>query len=353
MPLVSKKQEALFYMSLRTISIIVVTLVCIVSALLLIVPEKSSGVTIALEADIPSQTEYWTAYIQEHGAARSYAAFSAWVAPASVSQQHTLAHVIGGALYTVAGIDGLSVCTGEFSYGCYHEFLGQAIHKEGLAIIATLSDICVDALDDQALGCQHGIGHGIAGYLGYDLGALTEALDVCEQLPTDEFANGCSGGVFMEYNLQTLLTEQGAIRAYDKAHGWQYPCDALDGSRHATCYFWQTQWWQSVSMPGYLLYADKATRMGDWCDALPDRHVARECFRGIGNNAPGVLGYDPADVIRVCDSMPASDGIVECRAGAAGALLATVANRPVGYTVCDGLAPEQHEYCVNTATVPH
>lgn len=322
-------------------------------AYVLLVDSPSAKTALDVNADLATQERYWIEAIDARGPQAAYAAFAALIADIPPARQHTLAHVMGGALYKAVGTDGLFVCTSDYAYGCYHEFLGEAIHEGGLPVIGSLSQACESVLKTQSLGCQHGIGHGILGYFGYDQDALAESLTVCESLGDETIAHSCFGGVFMEYNTETLLADQASTRAFDPALGYLYPCSTLDASRRASCYFWQIQWWLALDRQAHPALSERIDRIGERCATLKDEHVARECFRGIGYNLPGEAEYDAAAVRDLCHRLAPAIGPVECAAGAAGSLLANPGSAAIGYTVCDGLSESDRAYCVRTATDPH
>lgn len=339
----------------RILGVALLLCVCGALAFVLLTPiHTNEAVSVSVDDTVSIQSKFWVEHIRERGPVAAYEDFAAWVATSPSPEQHSLAHVMGGALFEAADLDGLKACTSDYSYGCYHEFLGQAIHARGLSVIEVLSEICTDALKTQSLGCQHGIGHGLTGYLGYDLPALTEALSVCEELGVGVIVTGCGGGVFMEYNLQSLLADDGTVRPYDEALGWFYPCEELPDNWRAPCFFWQTQWWQQSSERNdYDSYELHVLAMGERCEVLTDEHAMQECFRGIGYNAPGEVSYVRMVVMRICDILGGTVAVTECRSGAAGTMLANPASKDIGYTVCDGLTEEDHEYCMRTATDPH
>lgn len=305
-----------------------------------------------VNASLSVQEEYWIEDISERGPKEAYAYFESLVSNVEPSRQHTLAHVMGGALYKVLGNDGLSYCTDEYSYGCYHEFLGQAIHEGGIPVIELLSSRCELILKSQSLGCQHGIGHGILGYFGYDFEALVDSLSNCELLGDETVSRSCFGGVFMEYNTETLLSDQARNRAFDPELGYMYPCSSLDKPWQASCYFWQIQWWLALDRSEIPDLDMRVDRIGGRCAVIRDDLARRECFRGIGYNLPGEANYDVEAVSAFCQSIPSLVGKTECAAGAAGSLVANPSSASVGYTVCDALSESERNYCIKTATDP-
>jgi len=341
-------------MTLRLILVfLLLTLSVLFLYFLLIGNFNNREVSLDLDADLATQEQYWIDAINDWGPKEAYSAFAALVSDVTSSRQHTLAHVMGGALYETMGTEGLSYCTDEYSYGCYHEFLGQAIQEGGIPVIEALSSSCELILKSQSLGCQHGIGHGILGYFGYDFDALEDALSTCESLGTETISRSCFGGVFMEYNTQTLLSDQARTRSFEPALGYMYPCSSLAGEWWAPCYFWQIQWWLALEHQEHPELSMLVDKMAERCAMIQNDYVKRECFRGIGYNLPGEAGYDAAVIGALCQRIAYEIGVVECSAGAAGSLLAHPGSASVGYTVCDGLSESDMAYCIRTANDPH
>src|SRR6185436_7584448 len=114
------------------------------------------------------EEQYWKEQIASEGGLSAYRDFSKIVANDPPSSQHRQAHEFGGLLYKVEGIAALSVCDLQFSMGCFHEFLGQAISDQGISVIDTLAHECSKLDQFTQGGCFHGIGHGIQAWLGYE-----------------------------------------------------------------------------------------------------------------------------------------------------------------------------------------
>src|SRR6185436_4304211 len=178
---------------------------------LFIIFHRTSKSVDVKSADYNNIKHKYTQSIKDLGPAKAYEIFKQDVTKiTSPGSQHLLAHVMGTELYTELGLEGLSVCDDSFAFGCYHSFLGTAINQEGLGILNTVDQICNEKKSDAKSGCQHGIGHGIIGYLGYDQAQLLEALKYCEQLTYFGPLAGCGSGVFMEYNLKTMADPSGS-----------------------------------------------------------------------------------------------------------------------------------------------
>jgi len=104
--------------------------------------------------------QLWTKHIMQLGPEAAYEQFKYAYRNHNPNTQHELAHVMGSLFYTTQGTGGVIYCDGAFSYGCYHEFFGQAIHNDGLEVIDFLNKACIEK-NPHAEVCQHGLGHGI------------------------------------------------------------------------------------------------------------------------------------------------------------------------------------------------
>ena len=242
-------------------------------------PAVVTGPTAAREA-------HWQGRVVRVGPEAAYAEFAEAVLPLSLNEQHLNAHAFGGALFEASGLDGISTCDMRFNFGCYHEFLGRAIAKLGLAVVPELNDACMKDVEKSPLSCQHGIGHGIMAAQGYDEVALNKSLTICKDLPGSDTIGGCYGGVFMEYNMQTMLGDQARVRPIHEGDPY-YPCNTLDSAYLPACTFWSPQWWTVVG------YTDSA-KIGALCDGL-DSTLVRDCYQGLGVETPSRAGFDPAN----------------------------------------------------------
>jgi hypothetical protein len=217
----------------------------------------------------------------------------------SYQKQHEQAHLFGGALYSVLGLNGFEICDTKFSYGCYHEFIGRAIVDQDTDVIPKLNKGCI-ALRGGKLACQHGIGHGIVGYIGYAPQDLSEAVKLCNLLPDSDPIGGCYGGLFMEYNLRTMWGADARTREYNPTKPFE-PCDSFSrADERRACIYWQVQWWDQVVAPrDETKTAFK--RMGDLCRESKRLYgVYEECFQGIGNITAFDATFDPLKAVELC-----------------------------------------------------
>lgn len=292
--------------------------------------------------DLDAVAAYWERQIGEEGGGAAYQRYLTWALEADIQAQHALAHTMGGVLYRTLGTDGLSVCDDSFAFGCYHEFLGLAIHYEGLEVVDDLNDACMsDRMSSVA--CQHGIGHGILTYVGYDEAALRDALQKCTTFPGGNAIMGCYGGVFMEYNLRTMLSLDG-VGMRERGEDVYYPCTILDETDRPACYHWLPQWWTATSEQ---TIEDTYAEIGGWCRAVEEARERRQCFEGVGNMAVYWSDYVPDTAVTLCtlatDGEAAADR--HCRSAAAKALFSIPATRPSAFDVCTGLSAPDLAYC--------
>lgn len=292
------------------------------------------------------QQTFWENEIHKLGGAKAYEVFADSVANFPPTMQHQDAHVFGGALFQVEGTPGLSVCDSRFSFGCFHEFLGEAIASLGLTVVTQLDEDCFQTLGPQGLGCQHGIGHGLLAYLGYSNQDLFKALDICKGLPGIDPIGGCYGGVFMEYNLQTMLGTEGRIRKVENGD-MQFPCDSVDTLYKPACYFWQPQWWRQFLRNYGVTDNDAAyAQVGVWCSQAPAAYQ-RDCYEGIGNNIPADANFDGDVARQLCvDSTSDPFDQLYCRSFAADSLFVGGAGaKGDSMALCEGLSASAYQDC--------
>jgi hypothetical protein len=306
--------------------------------------------------DIPNQSDftsdgeaavYWGAQIRRAGGEEAYEDFKQSVEGDDLDSQHSAAHIFGGALYKEEGIAGFAVCDNNFSYGCAHEFLGRAIAEHGIQSVGAFNQNCFDTFgEDGGLTCQHGIGHGVLSFYGYTFENLRQALAVCRDLPYADPIGGCHGGVFMEYNVRTVLGDEAEPRDLNSKDPYE-PCNELDEDYKRPCIYWQPQWWKQTDMLADTSKTHMFTKMGEWCSGLLGNAIlTRTCYEGIGNIVMKESGFDPKSAAVLCDaaSKQNTPGNVFCRAVAANHFKKNI-DIEAGYAVCDALKDTHLKYC--------
>ena len=301
---------------------------------------------------VPTDEDGWEEWIENRGGDRSYEDFAQSVEGLREEEQHLKVHVFGGALYDVEGLRSLSVCDSRFFYGCFHEFTGRATAVGGIGSTKGLNQECIDSLDgSEEEACRHGVGHGIQVFFGYTPNDLLSALDVCANLPENNiYGGGCFGGIFMEYNLRTMLAEDGRVR---DSTDMLRPCNGLPDEYVPACAYWQPQWWRSGPL-SHLEMWEVYGRMGRYCAEMEEQLGANEeqkkmirsmCFGGIGGISAPDAEFNPFLIRKVCD-IAAGTGKeqVLCRANAA----YRMTESPMAHeaeSVCEGLSGLGREYC--------
>lgn len=306
------------------------------------------------------QVSYWNDRIERKGGADAYAEFAKVAESLTYDDRHAKSHAFGSALFSVEGSSGISVCDARFSFGCFHQFLGDAISALGLESIPNLNDACFDALSTSPLSCQHGIGHGALAAIGYDDESLQKALDICESLPGADPIGGCYGGVFMEYNVRTMLAEAATTREYkDNPYA---PCDALAGVFVPACIYWQPQWWMQGPLQGHDM-EESFKEMGSYCRSFVTLHkglplgkeplgkeLSRSCFEGLGNVVAQASNFSPEKARAFCDAAGSnSRERLFCRSIGANHF-GIDANAEAAAEVCSGLTETEQEYCLAYAS---
>lgn len=295
---------------------------------------------------INNSLQYWSDEIKRLGSDRALEEFKKQAQNLNPGQKHNLAHVFGESLFNTLGLKGISVCDDSYDSGCYHSFVGTAIHSQGLNVIPLLNEECIKKRSIQ-VRCQHGIGHGIIADLGYEYKDLVEGLEICDKLPgKDDWINRCVGGIFMEYNFQTMLSQDGKLRTF-KPEDPYYPCPQLKDSFRSSCYYWQARWWNDAISGNPL---EKYRKIGELCNGLSGEEQAR-CFLGFGYTVSYTAKWDVNQSIKICqNSMPSHQAEVLCRAGSADAFYAELDTRSNAPKLCQGLSTEEN-YCYTAGVI--
>lgn len=285
----------------------------------------------------------YTSEIQKLGARDAYLSFAKENNKRPHNKQHEYAHLFGEALYRTEGLSGFSVCDAQFAFGCYHEFIGQAIKENGTGVIASLNEGC-RALRAGYLACQHGIGHGILAHVGYGEETLQEAIALCSALPDGDPIGGCYGGMFMEYNVHTMWGEDAAPRVSESGSPFE-PCSALQSDVRTACLYWQVQWWNQMDMAPNSLEAFK--KMGDLCRTARDKYgVYRECFEGVGNITSVASDFEVPRARELCGSAGATpQEYLWCISVSANHFGQDV-SKEAGTRVCENLRGNDYATCI-------
>ncbi len=259
----------------------------------------AEALPIAMDSGSPNAAMDMHAALRDLGPDAAYRKLLGATASSTESIKHLNGHLFGGALYDVAGLPGFSACGMELNGGCLHEFVARAIQDSGLPIIGTLSEDCIGRFGLMgATACQHGIGHGLVGYLGYTDAALEDSLEACATLTAANPVRGCYGGAFMEFTTRTMA--ENVLLEFSTAAPFSHCAKVSDAFRPA-CYFW-TPTWALESLFGATRDRETYAAVGALCAKAPEAY-ASSCYGGLGYFAPPSAGFDREKTEALCDSV--------------------------------------------------
>lgn len=304
----------------------------------------SHGV-IANEFVIQRERYYWSDLIGKEGSAKAYQEFKEKYFQEYQFGIHYFAHVFGEALYLKEGENGVTTCDSTFAYGCFMGFMISAIKDEGIDIVYSLNDVCVEENGSSETGCRHGIGHGMLQYLGND--QLEKTLNICSSLQ-EVSPLGCTQGVFMEYNRPSIMNPSKAFLSVRKLENdtlLHEPCASLPKKYLVSCYYEQSQWWVSVLNNDYQ-------KIGLLCNNLSSELVKKSCFMGVGTVVSQMTRYNPKKTIAACNLMPTSLGNIACRSAAAWVFTVNPKYEEKYSLMCEGLNSSDKELCLKDSISP-
>ena len=294
-------------------------------------------------SELGTLRDFWKETIEEKGGAEAYRLFLESTPANDIADTHTQAHVFGEALYTVSGIDGVAHCDSSFEFGCYHSFFGSAIYTEGIQALSLFDEACASAYAGENLPCQHGIGHGLRVYTGYE--KLKDALVLCEEISWQPIG-GCSSGVFMEYNFHTMESVgSGGYYVRPLESDPYEPCSTVSQKHKQACYFDQVQWWLSI-------YSRDYSRVAELCDGLKgDFQFYDACVRGIGNYLAADVDLEPTKIHQKCNEAMYDDvSNALCHEGASWLVRGDGSGVADALLVCEGLVGDFRSDCIGSIT---
>ncbi len=267
--------------------------------------QRGTGVTAqSVASDYKRMVAHWQMLFLTRDVRTAYSQYLNEVHRMPSEDGHVVAHVVGGILYDLGGISGLSQCTWDFNYGCYHGFASRVIEEKGTAGIRELTDACKQMSTPD---CEHGIGHGLLVLFGD--GQLDAALSACSAF--SHRSGGCSDGVFMEHFLNTMRRDEnrGALAFDDRTP--DAPCAAISNTRdREVCYYWLPVLWRSKVRTVEPVAAQFAY-VGGLCERVADPSLRMSCFSGAGTQTVLIAEYSEDESRKLCAEMP-SEGRLAC-----------------------------------------
>lgn len=285
--------------------------------------------------NIQKERNEWSGRVNRDGPQQGYDEFVKENAVRIPGFQHSAAHLMGEVLYDTQGVSGVLFCDQSFAFGCYHGFFSIAIVTEGLNLVTKLDAQCLSLDKGKRSPCQHGIGHGVLQFLGYD--HLNEALAECDRTERLGPMNGCPTGVFMEYNLRVLEDENGSLiatpRPLDQKDPY-IPCESIPDRYRLSCYHELPSWWSTVLENNYAA-------VGELCTGISDPAILSGCLASVGGVIADRSGFDVTTVERECNTMSSNQYRNYCLIGAAQTFSWGEDTAPLASTICE-LADDLH-----------
>lgn len=274
---------------------------------------------------------------------QAYAAFKERNLNQEVYVQHEYAHIFGKQLYDSVGIPGVAICDNTFAFGCYHSFFGNALMENGLDIIFKLEEACIEAYGKKGLGCQHGIGHGVLAEVGTE--QLDKALEACDQLEWRGPVGGCTSGVFMEYNFNTMNNVGARTLDTEKPY---YPCTELSEQFSEGCYYELAQFWVAAERAKSSDAAAAYKFSAEYCSAVADTEDKIACYRGLGNIVGGTLAYTIEEIKDLCSQTNDAVGRTHCIEGAAWLISWEPKYKDTWKDLCNDLDEHSKQICLGS-----
>jgi cytochrome c553 len=251
---------------------------------------------------------------------------------------HPIAHKIGaGGLLHFEGEVGPAFVAGNGTCGSgyYHGLLqwklaGVNADQVGSVASTACNDPQIKANAFNYYQCDHGLGHGLMLYTGYD---LPDALDYCHQLQTEFDQVACSGGVFMENQSSSF----GLRTKWLSKKNLLYPCNSklVERRDKLYCYLLVT----SHILPNVN---GDWKKMADWC-RKSERGWADICFQSYGRDVAGNAGRDPEGMKSLCAQ--AGSGEKDCIFGAIRDVMNNNPQDPNGEAFCKVVKPVYRAQC--------
>ena len=252
------------------------------------------------------------------------------------SNCHPIAHMIGaGGLRHFDGNVGKAFVAGSATCGSgyYHGLLQWKLAgvEEDKAV-----EVARTACDDPEIKsnnfnyyqCQHGLGHGLMLYTGYE---LPIALTMCHGLSGEFEQVSCSGGVFME----NLSSSFGLKTRWIRKDNLLYPCNIVSRQDKLYCYLLVS----SRILPEVGWRWEKAA---DWC-RKSEKDFVDICFQSYGRDASGTATQNPRQAKGYCAR--AGNGERECIFGAARDIMNNNSQDVRGGQFCSIVKRAHRSYC--------
>jgi hypothetical protein len=194
--------------------------------------------------------------------------------------------------------------------------------------IPKLCQIDGDDSGQSKSACYHGLGHGLASAVGFD---LSKALTMCDLIPKERYKIDCGSGLIME------LYEQGSFGHTQLEWPDDIPkfCSTLPGPYSSVCYTTA-----GLHEYGRSRDIDKAFKT---CKLVPI-DLSRECNVSIGSNFYYVFQGSVSKIIKACENNDEAI-FLNCIEGAISASFTTYSQSKKGDEMCSQIEDELKIKC--------
>lgn len=248
---------------------------------------------------------------------------------------HDFAHSIGHELYDRYGFKGISICSKEFAYGCYHGVTEQALLTTGKNSIPDIERDCLKTYPPVAgkhptdPGCIHGMGHGLLTWNNLDMNG---SLKDCGAI-SKNYQSFCWDGVFMEYSMSD-------IRTFDNQQPWRF-CTVLSNKYQEKCASYLVNIYSKSS-------SAETKKLSDMCIQAPESKLGTLCNNRIGSNIAQQKNGKLKSISTECQLIGNEVARADCLIGAAREVY--FQNYPdrdtVAQEICN-MVPEDHKAACN------
>ncbi|OGI67204.1 hypothetical protein A3A05_00565 [Candidatus Nomurabacteria bacterium RIFCSPLOWO2_01_FULL_41_12] len=258
-----------------------------------------------------------------------------------VGNAHEFAHIVGNLAFEKFSLDGIKVCDATFAFGCFHGVTEKMLLSEGLGVIKSIENGCLEIFppdkSQDYTSCIHGTGHGVYSFEGGD---MKEALIDCDII-SEPYRQYCYDGVFME------RSSQPDAKIFDNKNPWKF-CTDLPERYHRNCARYQSQ-----IFLGAFGSLGSVKAVGKNC-ALGSSVLLREtCYESLGYYIAQQSLGKMSEILESCKQMPNTDGQSEggeiCMMG--GAIESVFQKyldfRDTSYRLCNSLTELRRVLCFN------
>ena len=281
------------------------------------------------------------------------------------TEGHMIAHALGRFAIAANHNDPavLSQCRPTFQAGCYHGVLEGYMSAQPHIDAAHATALCAGLLTPgksrfAASECAHGLGHGFAEGLGYD---LMQSLRGCDAFADADLRGECHDGVFMEnevhgLGMPTMNVGDSAVSMHShmmmhaaptaerfRASDLAFPCDSVAAPYQPSCWAYQPL------VIAHLTKADLGKTL-EACTLAPEASRSR-CYRGYGKQSMAWYGWSFPRVIGGCAK--AGAGEADCLAGGVEALFDLTQNADRASSFCAQVGDQARASCSDEVARRH